>query len=93
MSKDSYADRLEAIFSKAVRELGEHFEAGLILCTYKNGSATNHAFTQFGNAYAVEGLVYNIREIMSPDSDDDDGDDLDDGDLKAAIKKLPPEEQ
>ncbi len=78
----------QAVIRRALDMLGEHFDAGAVLVTFRKGEKTKKHREIFGNALAAQKLIdcYSAEEIeIEPATDDplvENEDDDDDGILK-----------
>ena len=62
------------VLDKARAILGEHFDVGIVLLTKVNDEGlTSYHSTEFGNKFAIRGLVdsYQNGELNQDDDDDD----------------------
>ena len=79
MTAEEYPDedpelaRIDAILDQVRSILGEHFEIGIVLLSNvcDNGLTSYHS-TQFGNKFALNGMVDAYRDGMFDDEDYED---------------------
>lgn len=66
----------EAVMVEVRKLLSEHFDAGFAIVTWEHEGETLRSDLQFGNRYALSGLLDQAHEIINPTDDDDDEEEL-----------------
>jgi hypothetical protein len=73
---DPDRDLADEVLDKVRAILGEHFEVGIVLLTkVSDDGRTSYHSTEFGNKFAIRGLVdsYQNGELNGDDDDEDAG--------------------